>query len=189
MARKPTRGAARAPFSGSSSGPSTSKSKSKSSSQSKSQSQSQSAPRKRRLDPSNAYTYLPSLPKRHRTSEAQLSLSREEAAAGPSTRGTRGPGPRREGEDDGDGDSDEDMEERIRKMAMMIAEEGPGAVDSEESSIDSDEAWEAGGSDEERWGDVFRDLQKGKGKKGKSKAKEVVRKVSNDTVWSSGRRR
>lgn len=176
MARKPTRGNARAPFSASSSGPSTSKSKSKSSSQ------SQSAPRKRRVDPSNAYTYLPSLPKRHRTSEAQLSLSREEAAAGPSTRGARGPGPRRrDGIEDGgddDADSDEDMEERIRKLAMMIAEEGPGAVDSEESSIDSDEAWESGGSDEERWGDVFRDLQKGKGKKGKSKAKEVVRKVS-----------
>lgn len=71
-------------------------------------------------------------------------------------------------------------------MAMMIAEEGPGEVDSEESSIDSDEAWESGGSDEERWGDVFRDLQKGKGKKGKSKAKEVVRKVSSDTVWRFG---
>jgi U3 small nucleolar RNA-associated protein 14 len=70
------------------------------------------------------------------------------------------------------------MDERIRKVAMMIADEGPGEVDSEESSVDSDEAWEEGGSDDERWGDVFRDLEKGRGKKGKGKAKEVVRKVS-----------
>ncbi|WVR04957.1 hypothetical protein IAU60_001969 [Kwoniella sp. DSM 27419] len=120
---------------------------------------------KRRLDPTNAYTYLPSLPKRHRTSAAQLSVSRDELeAAGPSRR-------RRDDESD-----DEDMSNRIRKVAMMIADDNPQEVESDESSIDSDEAWESEGSDEERWGDVFRELDKGKGKKGKSKAQEVVRK-------------
>ncbi|WRT66861.1 uncharacterized protein IL334_003824 [Kwoniella shivajii] len=121
---------------------------------------------KRRLDPSNAYTYLPSLPKHHRTSTAQLSLSKDERElAGPSRR--RG--------DDSD-DEDEDMQARIKKVAMMIADDNPQAVESDESDIDSDEAFGSDGSDEERWGDVFRQLDKGKGKKGKSKAQEVVRK-------------
>jgi U3 small nucleolar RNA-associated protein 14 len=71
------------------------------------------------------------------------------------------------------------MEERIRKLQMMIASETPGEVDedSEESEVDSDEAWESDGSDEERWGDVFRDLAKGKSKAKKAKGKEVVLKV------------
>ena len=74
-------------------------------------------------------------------------------------------------------DDDDDMEARIRRVAMMIAEEGPGEVETDESDIDSDEAWEEDGSDEERWGDVFRDLRKGqKGKKAKGK-EEVVKKV------------
>ena len=71
------------------------------------------------------------------------------------------------------------MEERIRKLQRMIASDAPGEIDedSEESEVDSDDAWGSEGSDEERWGDVFRDLQKGKSKKGK-KGKEVVLKVS-----------
>lgn len=70
------------------------------------------------------------------------------------------------------------MEARIRKLAMQIADDGEegGVVESDESDVDSDEAWEEGGSDEERWGDVFRDLEQGK--KGGKKGKEVVKKVS-----------
>ncbi|WVO21772.1 uncharacterized protein IAS62_003085 [Cryptococcus decagattii] len=119
--------------------------------------------KKKKLDPANAYTYLPSLPKRHRTSAFQNSLSYEELQqAKESSKG------RHYHEDD-----EESMQERVRKVAMMIASEGPQEVDSEESEVDSDEAWESDGSDEERWGDVFRELENGKGKK---KAKDVVRK-------------
>ncbi|WVW83447.1 hypothetical protein I302_105468 [Kwoniella bestiolae CBS 10118] len=126
-----------------------------------------SAKAKRRQDPSNAYTFLPSLPKRHRTSAAQLSVSKDELESA-------GPSRRRDKDSD---DEDEDMQSRIKKVAMMIADdENTGEIDSDESDIDSDEAWESDGSDEERWGGVFRELDKGKGKKGKSKAKEVVRK-------------
>ena len=72
------------------------------------------------------------------------------------------------------------MEERIRKLQMMIASDAPGEIDedSEESEVDSDDAWASEGSDEERWGDVFRDLQKGKAKKEKAKGKDVVLKVN-----------
>jgi len=123
---------------------------------------------KRKLDPSNAYTYLPSLPKRHRTSEVTLSLSHDELKSQPS---------RRRHEDD---DAEDDgMDERIKKVAMMIAEEGPGEVESGESDVDSDQAWEGKGSDEERWGDLFRGIQKGKSL-GQGKPKEVVRKVKHN---------
>jgi U3 small nucleolar RNA-associated protein 14 len=125
-------------------------------------------------DPSNAYTYEQALPKRHRTSEQQNSLTYEESKAGPSS-------PRRKkGEDDEEDDEELEMEERIRKLQMMIASDAPGQVDedSEESEVDSDQAWESDGSDEERWGDVFRDLRKGKSKSQKAKGKEVVLKVS-----------
>jgi len=130
-------------------------------------------------DPSNAYTYIPALPKRHRTSEQQNSLSYEETKAGPSS-------PRRKSkqiaeEDEEEEDEEVEMEERIRKLQMMIASDNPGEIDedSEESEVDSDEAWGSEGSDEERWGDVFRDLEKGKSKGKKAKGKEVVLKVSS----------
>lgn len=133
-------------------------------------------------DPSNAYVFEQSLPKRHRTSEQQLSLSHEEAklGAGPSKRKRRPQG--REGDEEEEDDAEEqeeEMEERIRKLQMMIAGDAPGEIDedSEESEIDSDEAWESDGSDEERWGDVFRDLRKDKSKTQKAKGKEVVKKV------------
>lgn len=137
---------------------------------------------RRKLDPTNAYAYTPGKVTGLRTSEAQLSLSRQEQKeAGPSR--PRKQQRRDAGADDHDdeeGDSDEDMQERIRKVAMMIAEEGPGQVESDESDLDSDEAWEEGGSDDERWGDVFRDMERSR-KKGKGKAKqaEVVRRVSS----------
>ena len=70
------------------------------------------------------------------------------------------------------------MEARIRKVAMMIAGEDMGDVESDESDVDSDIAWEEGGSDDERWGDVFRDLDKGKKSKSKAKKEEKVLKVS-----------
>lgn len=127
--------------------------------------------KKKRLDPANAYTYLPSLPKRHRTSAFQNSLSYEELQqAKESSKGRLN-----------DEDDEESMQERVRKVAMMIASEGPQEVDSEESEVDSDEAWESDGSDEERWGDVFKELEKGKGKK---KAKDVVRKVGTDLLMA-----
>ena len=114
-------------------------------------------------DPSEAYTFMPALPKRHRTSEQQLGLTYEEKQL--QAQGGR----RRDGDD-----SDEDMNARIKKIAMMIAADDAGAVeDDDDEDVDSDEAWESDGTDEERWGDVFRGLQKGKGKKGK----EVVLKV------------
>jgi U3 small nucleolar RNA-associated protein 14 len=66
------------------------------------------------------------------------------------------------------------MEARIRKVAMMIAGDDGGEVeDDDDEDVDSDIAWESDGSDEERWGEVFRDLKKGKGTKGR----EVVKKV------------
>ncbi|WWC85210.1 uncharacterized protein L201_000069 [Kwoniella dendrophila CBS 6074] len=127
-----------------------------------------SAKAKRRQDPSNAYTFLPSLPKRHRTSKAQLSISKDELESA---------GPSRRVQEDSDDEENEDMQTRIKRVAMMIADdENQGEIESDESDIDSDEAWNSDGSDEERWGDVFRELDKGKDKKGKSKAKEVVRK-------------
>ena len=67
------------------------------------------------------------------------------------------------------------MEARIARMAMKIAGEGPGEVESGESDVVSDDAWEEDGSDEERWGEVFRGLKRGNGKV-KAK-KEVMRKV------------
>lgn len=180
------RGAVRAPYTASSAKPFINKR----SKPSKTRSAEGDAPKPRpqarstatqHLEPDDAYTYLPSLPKRHRTSAVQLSLTKDEAAAaaGPSRR--RQPGADSEDEED-------DMEERIRKVAMQIAEEGPGVVESDESDVDSDLAWEEGGSDEERWGDVFRDLNKGKGKKVKGKAKEVIKKVcpillSSVIIW------
>lgn len=138
------------------------------------------------FDSSNAYTYVPALPKRHRTSEATFSLSRDELAlSGPSSRNKQPParlGQGPEDEDEEDEGEEEDMQERIRKLAMNIAADDVAPVESgsDDSEIDSDEAFDESGSDEERWGDVFRDLQKGKGKKskGKGKEKEVVLKVS-----------
>jgi len=126
-------------------------------------------------DPANAYTYEPSLPKRHRTSEQQNSLTYEETKAGPSSPRRKSKATQEEDEED---DEELEMEERIRKLQRMIASDAPGEIDedSEESEVDSDDAWGSEGSDEERWGDVFRDLQKGKAKKGK-KGKEVVLKV------------
>lgn len=116
----------------------------------------------KKKDVSDAYTFQAELPKRHRTSEQQLSLSREEADVGPR---------RRHGDEDSD---EEDMNERIRKVAMMIAADEVGTVeDDDDEDLDSDAAWESDGSDEERWGDVIRQVKKGKGKKGK----EVVLKV------------
>ena len=131
-------------------------------------------------DPSNAYTYEPSLPKRHRTSEQQLSLTHEEAKAGPSDRRKRRKPADEQNDEEAAEQEEEEMEERIRKLQMMIAGDEPGQIDedSEESEIDSDDAWASDGSDEERWGDVFRDLQKDKSKSKKAKAKEAVKKVS-----------
>ncbi|TXT09160.1 hypothetical protein VHUM_02634 [Vanrija humicola] len=118
--------------------------------------------KKQQDDPSEAYTFMPALPKRHRTSEQQLGLTYEEKQL--HAQGGR----RRDGDD-----SDEDMSARIKKIAMMIAADDAGAVeDDDDEDVDSDEAWDSDGTDEERWGDVFRDLKKGKGKKGK----EVVLK-------------
>jgi U3 small nucleolar RNA-associated protein 14 len=178
MARK-TNGGPKAPFSASSASASKSKSKVKPS----------RANRASKNDPANAYTYEPSLPKRHRTSEQQLSLSRDEAKAGPSSPRNRKNKKLQSGNDDDEeeGDEEEEMEERIRKLQMMIASETPGEVDedSEESEVDSDEAWESDGSDEERWGDVFRDLAKGKSKAKKAKGKEVVLKVCSIHIFRS----
>ncbi len=123
--------------------------------------------KKKDQDGGNAYTFIQSLPKRHRTGEEKLSLTRDEEAMNKPRRVKKGE----------EVDSDDDMEKRIRKVAMMIAQEGTGDVESDESDVDSDEAWEEDGSDEERWGDVFRDLEKGKKKKSKSKAEERVIKV------------
>ncbi|WVQ71476.1 hypothetical protein IAR50_001014 [Cryptococcus sp. DSM 104548] len=118
---------------------------------------------KRKLNTANAYTYIPALPKRHRTSAFQNSLSHEEIEE--SKAQSKG----RHNEED----NEESMASRVKKIAMMIAGEEPQEVDSDESDIDSDAAWESDGSDEERWGDVVRAVQKGKGKK---KAKDVVLK-------------
>ena len=137
---------------------------------------------KRRADPTNAYTYVASLPKRHRTSAQTLSLSRDEA--GPSTRRPRPQGQGRDGDGQGDEDDHDDMNTRIRKVAMMIAEDAPGTIESDESDVDSDQAWEDDGSDEERWGDVFRDLERGRGKKGKTQ--EMVKKVSRASGYGAG---
>jgi hypothetical protein len=166
MARKPTRGSIRQPFSASTN-----------SKPNKSTSTSEPTKRKLKTNPAEAYTYLPTLPKRHRTGTEQNSLSHaEEALAKPrrEPQVKKGKG-KRNGTGDESEDEEDDMEERIRKVAMMIAGDDAGEVEEEESDIDSDEAWESGGSDEERWGDVFRNLEKGTGKK---KVKEVVRKVS-----------
>lgn len=176
MARKTNGGGHRVPFSASSQ-----------SASSKGKSKPTRANRSSKNDPSNAYVYEQALPKRHRTSEQQNSLSHEEAklGSGPSKRKRKPQG------EDGDGDAEEeeeDMEERIRKLQMMIAGDAPGEIDedSEESEIDSDEAWESDGSDEERWGDVFRDLKSSKSKSQKAKGKEVVKKV-RPIRWSVGR--
>jgi len=125
--------------------------------------------RKSRKDPSNAYTFVAALPKHHRTSEQTLSLTREEALDDKAARRSKKP----DSDDEGN-----DMEARIRKVAMMIAGEDIGEVESDESDVDSDIAWEEGGSDDERWGDVFRDLDKGKKGKSKVKKEERVLKVS-----------
>lgn len=117
--------------------------------------------KKKAQDPANAYTYLPSLPKRSRTNAQTLSLSRDEM----------GEEPRRRAGDDDD-DEEDDMAERIRKAGMMIAGEDKMEVESDESDVESDMAWGSDGSDEERWGDVFARLNKGKGK---AKAKEVAK--------------
>jgi U3 small nucleolar RNA-associated protein 14 len=126
-----------------------------------------------RKDPSNAYTYLPSLPKHHRTSEQTLSLTRDEALEAKAARRSKKP------DEDDEGN---DMEARIRKVAMMIAGEDIGEVESDESDVDSDIAWEEGGSDDERWGDVFRDLEKGKKGKSKTKKEEKVLKVRSGWI-------
>ncbi|GMK55726.1 hypothetical protein CspeluHIS016_0207820 [Cutaneotrichosporon spelunceum] len=112
---------------------------------------------KEAVDIDDTYTFDEKLPKRHRTGAAQLSLTRDEAQ------------PERPGDDD----DDEDMAARIRKVAMQIAGDDAAEVEeSDDEDIDSNQAWEEDGSDEERWGDVFANLKKGKGKKGK----EVVLK-------------
>lgn len=116
------------------------------------------APKK---DEDDAYTFEQELPKRHRTGADKLSLTRDEER--PAGR------PSKDEEED-------DMAARIRKVAMMIAaDEGGEVEESDDEDVDSDAAWESDGSDEERWGGVFRDLEKGKKKKGKGK--EVVLKV------------
>lgn len=145
-----------------------------------------SQPRDRDLEVDDAYTYLPSAPKRSRTSAFNQSLSKDEAASASGPRRRKQPGA---GGDQDDEDEDEAMEERIRRVAMKIADDNLVELsDDEESDVDSDEAWEEDGSDEERWGDVFRDLNKsnqggnGKGKK----TVEVVKKVSlNRTTYKS----
>jgi U3 small nucleolar RNA-associated protein 14 len=149
MGRKNARAAStRAPFSASSSGVGKRKQRTREP--------------KEAVEIDDAYTFDEKLPKRHRTGEQQLSLTREEAQP-------ERPRPGNES------DEDEDMAARIRRVAMQIAgDDGAEVEESDDEDIDSDEAWEEDGSDEERWGDVFRDLKKGKGKKGK----EVVMKVS-----------
>ena len=132
-----------------------------------------------------AYTFLPSLPKRHRTSAQTLSLSRDEA--GPSRRPSRhqhhGPWNDNDEQDEDqseEGGSDDEMGARVRRLAMQIAQDDLAELgDSEESSIESEEAWEGEGSDEERWGDVFRDMESESKKKQKGKAREETRKVSS----------
>lgn len=127
---------------------------------------------KQQDDPSEAYTFMPALPKRHRTSEQQLGLTYEEKQL-------QAQGGRRRDDDD----SDEDMNARIKKIAMMIAADDAGAVeDDDDEDVDSDEAWESDGTDEERWGDVFRGLKKGQGKK---KGKEVALKVGSRWGWDA----
>ena len=129
-----------------------------------------------------AYTFLPSLPKRHRTSAQTLSLSRDEAGASLRYSTKRHDDVEHEGSEGKgqDGDSDDAMGARVRRLAMQIAQDDLEDVerDSEEGSIESDDAWEEEGSDEERWGDVFRDMHGKKRKKMKGKAREVVKKVS-----------
>ena len=151
MARKTTRSGAQPYSASTSSGPS-----------------SQPKLKNRRNENDEVYAYEHKLPKHHRTSAQTLSLTRDEL---------KGAEPRRKRKQDDEQDSNDDMEERVRKLAMMIAGDEAGEVDSEESSVDSDEAWEESGSDEERWGDVFRDMDRGKGGKRKGKGKEVVKKV------------
>lgn len=126
---------------------------------------SEGAKRKKRTkapkaqDDEDAYTFEQELPKRHRTGADKLSLTRDEE--------------RPAGRPSQDEDED-DMAARIRKVAMMIAADDGGVVeDTDDEDVDSDEAWEEDGSDEERWGGVFRNLDKGRKKKGK----EVVLKV------------
>lgn len=148
------------------------------------------ANRASKQDPSNAYVFEQALPKRHRTSEQQLSLSRDESKAGPSSpRNRKSKKLARNGdeEEDDEDEEEENMEERIRKLQMMIAGDEPGQIDpdSEESEVDSDQAWASDGSDEDRWGYVFRDLQKDKSKAKKAKGKEVVKKVSRASSSSS----
>lgn len=111
----------------------------------------------------DAYTFEQELPKRHRTAESKFALTREEKVGGAR---------RIEDEDD------DDMNARIRKVAMMIAgDDKADVLDSDDEDVESDDAWDSEGSDEERWGDAFRKLEKGKGKKGKGKGKEEVLKV------------
>ncbi|WVQ77929.1 hypothetical protein IAT38_000009 [Cryptococcus sp. DSM 104549] len=139
----------------------------------------------RKQDPSNAYTYIPSLPKRHRTSAFQNSLTHEELVdsqdAARRRGGADGGKPRgRRGEDSEE--EEESMADRVKRVAMMIAAEGPQEVDSDESEVESDDAWESGGSDDERWGDVFRELDKGKGGKNKKKAEVLMKPAKPLTV-------
>lgn len=109
----------------------------------------------------DAYTFEQELPKRHRTAESKFALTREEKVGGA----------RRIDDEDED-----DMNARIRKVAMMIAgDDKADVLDSDDEDVESDDAWDSEGSDEERWGDAFRKLEKGKGKKGKGK--EEVLKV------------
>ncbi|EIW70264.1 hypothetical protein M231_02770 [Tremella mesenterica] len=129
----------------------------------------------KKLNPTELYTYLPSLPKRHRTSAQTLSLSREESAAHEKDVRRGGKGKKRDEEDDGE----EKMKDRIAKVAMMIASEETGVVE-DESEVESDDAWDEG--DEDRWGDMLRDMRgksgdgrSGKGEKGDKKEEKRKR--------------
>lgn len=106
-----------------------------------------------------------------RADGGRYTLTREEAALA----GYKRPGSHREilesddeGENVGGGDDDDEedaedraMAARIRKAAMTIAgENGLQLDEADDEELDSDAAWESEGDDEERWGDVFRDLRK-----------------------------
>jgi hypothetical protein len=128
------------------------------------------------------YTFEQGSSRHMRTDSNRFNLSREERSLAGGGGASKSANPDASASEASDDDSDDDMASRIRAAALKIAGQESFDLQDDEEEVDSDDAWDEEGGDEDRWGDAFEKWKGGKsnGKKKqsvkvKSKAKEVSR--------------
>ncbi len=125
------------------------------------------------------YTFEQGSSRRMRTDSNRFNLSREERSLA-GGRASKSANPDASASDVSDDDSDDEMASRIRAAALKIAGQESFNLEEDEEEVNSDDAWDEEGDDEERWGDAFEKWKGGKSQgkkkvsvKAKGKAKEV----------------